>query len=85
MTIGDCASRWKDGVTIEDCASRQKDQQVLSQNRGFDGFLEKPKGSCPHKDDRYVSVVPRVGRIMAGKKKSSSGQKILSEIWSRWA
>lgn len=47
--------------------------------------LEKPQGSCPRKDDRYASVVPRVGRIIAGKKESSGGQKILSEIWTRWA
>lgn len=85
MTIRDYAVRQKDGVTIGDCASRRKDQQALSQSRGFDGFLEKPQGSRPRKDDRYVSVVPRVGRIIAGKKESSGGQKILSEIWTRWA
>lgn len=85
MTIRDYAGRQKDGVTIGDGASRRKDQQALSQNRGFDGFLEKPEGSCPQKDDRCVSVVPRVGGIIAGKKKSSGGQKILSEIWTRWA
>ena len=75
VTVWDCASKQKDGVTVGDCASRRKDQQALSQNRGFDGFLEKPKGSCPQKDDKYVSVVPRVGRLLLERRKAPVGRR----------